>query len=266
MKCGSARGRALDVDVTCFELPDVPIKRLLSNVTVRRRNSWLLAASALASSSLGISGPALAACTPPDPVSGAIDCSGSFATNINNNANITLQAGVTVTSPGGNAVNSANTAQPPPAPPPGIDITVAANGTTLLPIVINNTANFAGGNNTGLRIQGSGNANITATNTTIDVNGTASDWAILAFAMPNTAGIPHVASVNWSGQRLSSSGLESGGIQADNRGNGNAIVVASGNVNVVAGAGIGPTQYGLLAHAGDSLITGVPGAGDASVK
>ena len=38
----------------------VPINRLLSSVTVKRRKSWLLAASALASSSLGISGPALA--------------------------------------------------------------------------------------------------------------------------------------------------------------------------------------------------------------
>jgi outer membrane autotransporter protein len=109
-------------------------------------------------------------------------------------------------------------------------------------------------------------ANITATNTTIDVNGTASDWAILAFAMPNTAGISHMASVNWSGPHLGSSGNESGGIQADNRGNGNAIVVASGDINVVAGAGVGngTTQYGLLAHAGDPLITGVLGAGDAS--
>ena len=31
-----------------------------SNITMKRRKSWLLAASALASSSLGISGPALA--------------------------------------------------------------------------------------------------------------------------------------------------------------------------------------------------------------
>ncbi len=60
---------------------------------------------------------------------------------------------------------------------------------------------------------------------------------------------------------------ESGGIQADNRGFGNASVVASGDINVVAGAGVGngTTQYGLLAHAGDPLITGVVGDGDASV-
>ena len=52
--------------VTCHELLDgsgrfhLFRRRLLSSVTVKRRKSWLLAASALASSSLGISGPALA--------------------------------------------------------------------------------------------------------------------------------------------------------------------------------------------------------------
>ena len=40
--------------------------------------------------------------------------------------------------------------------------------------------------------------------------------------------------------------------------------MASGDVNVVAGAGVGPSQYGLLAHSGNSLL--VPsGAGNASV-
>ena len=73
MECGTGRGRAMDVDVTCLELPDVPINWLLSNVTVKRRKSWLLAASALASASLGVSdralaldecGPSPATCTP----------------------------------------------------------------------------------------------------------------------------------------------------------------------------------------------------------
>jgi hypothetical protein len=52
----------------------------------------------------------------------------------------------------------------------------------------------------------------------------------------------------------------------DNRGIGNASVVASGNINVFAGAGVGnfTTQYGLLAHAGDSLLA-PSGAGNASV-
>ena len=41
--------------------------------------------------------------------------------------------------------------------------------------------------------------------------------------------------------------------------------MASGNINVVANAGLGTTQYGLLAHAGDPTISGVLGAGNASV-
>ena len=40
--------------------------------------------------------------------------------------------------------------------------------------------------------------------------------------------------------------------------------MASGNINVVANAGLGPTQYGLLAHAGDH-VAGAMGAGNASV-
>ena len=47
-------------------------RRVLSSITLKRRKSWLLAASALASSSLGISGPALAA-----NECGALDASGS---------------------------------------------------------------------------------------------------------------------------------------------------------------------------------------------
>ncbi len=61
MKRRAGSSRAMDVDVTCRELWDGSDHRLLSSVTVKRRKSWLLAASALASSSLGISGPALAA-------------------------------------------------------------------------------------------------------------------------------------------------------------------------------------------------------------
>ena len=87
MECGAGSGRVMDVDVdtcaldccacntekekyspavTCHELPDGSGRlylfrcRLLSSVTLKRRKSWLLAASALASSSLGVSEPALA--------------------------------------------------------------------------------------------------------------------------------------------------------------------------------------------------------------
>src|SRR5262249_6226846 len=144
-------------------------------------------------------------------------------------SNTTLLSGVNVvipTGPGGvNAVNAANTTGVTPG---AADITINADGVT-----INNTANPLSNNNTGLRIQSSGAATITATNTTIDVSGTASDWAILAFAMPNGTGTPHNVSVNWSGPRLTSTtSIEGGGIQADNRGIGNATVVASGNINV----------------------------------
>ena len=198
MKC-AGRGRAMDVDVTCRELPDGSDHRLLSSVTVKRRKSWFLAASALASSSLGISGPALAQCVgTPDNVSCSLG-GNPYATGINVNTNntpinLTLQSGVNVTIPAGapgiNAVNAANTT--------GVslnsaDITINADGVT-----INNTANPLSNNNTGLRIQSSGAATITATNTTINVAGTASDWAILAFAMPNLTGTAHDVSVNWS--------------------------------------------------------------------
>ena len=46
---------------------------------------------------------------------------------------------------------------------------------------------------------------------------------------------------------------------------GDATVVASGNITVTANAGLGTTQYGLLAHAGDPTISGALGAGNASV-
>jgi hypothetical protein len=239
-----------------------------SSVGAKRRKLWLMAATALATSSLGVSGPALAACT------GTFDlvCPADTYTNINvfggpsQALSITLDPGVVVTPPlpGVNAVNAANWVSPTLN---SADISIAANGGAN-PVIINNVAFPGSSNVTGLRIQSSGAAIINATNTTIDVAGTDSTWAILAFAQPqtNNVGPPLDASVNWSGPHLTSTtGVEGGGIQVDNRGNGNAIVVASGDINVVAGAGVGPTQYGLLAHAGDSTFTGVSGAGSASV-
>src|SRR5262249_16050565 len=105
---------------------------------------------------------------------------------------------------------------------------------------------------------------INATNTTINVAGIDSTWAILAFAQPNGTGLPHVASVNWGGPSLTSTtGNEGGGIEEDKGGMGKARGVASGDIKVVAVAGGG--NYGLLAHAGDPTFTGVSGAGNASV-
>ena len=135
---------------------------------------------------------------------------------------------------GGNAVNAANTGG---VSVDSADISITTTG--LAPdLKIINTANPFGDNNTGLRIQSSGAATINVANTTIDVSGAASSWGILAFAQPNGTGAPHDASVTWSGPSLTSTiGVEGGGIQADNRGIGNAIVVASGDINVIAAAG-----------------------------
>ena len=55
-------------------------RTMLSSVGAKRRKSWLLAASALASSSLGISGPALAQCSAVD-ASGNATCSSGTYTN-----------------------------------------------------------------------------------------------------------------------------------------------------------------------------------------
>jgi outer membrane autotransporter protein len=171
---------------------------------------------------------------------------------------LTLQSGVNVVIPAGaggiNAVNAANSTGVTAG---SANITITADGVT-----INNTANPLSNNNTGLRIQSSGDAIITATNTTINVAGTASEDAIVAFAMPNQTGFPHVASVTWSGPGLSSSGTEAAGVQADNRGIGNATIVASGNITGTPGVG-GAGFYGLIAHAGDSLFM-PPGNGNAS--
>ena len=245
-------------------------------VAAKRRKFALLAASCLAPLSFGLSEPALAQCTPLD-ASGNASCTGTFNTNINYNTNntpinLTLQAPVTVVSPGGDAVNAANTAPSPLPAGPGANIIITADGTT-----INNTANPGGNNQSGLRIQSSGDAIITATNTTIDLNGTQSDNAIWAIVIPNTTGTSHAASVTWSGPGITSSGQNSTGIQADNRGVGDARIDASGNISGSVGTSSGFTFLGLDAVASDTTstvlggrrdITGVvPGgaAGNASV-
>jgi outer membrane autotransporter protein len=173
--------------------------------------------------------------------------------------NLTLLPGVNVVIPAGaGGVNAVNAANLTGVTPGSANITIAADGVT-----INNTANPLSNNNTGLRMQSSGDAIITATNATINVAGTASEDAIVAFAMPSLTGIPHVASVTWSGLGLTSSGTESTGIQADNRGTGNATIAASGNITGTPGVGLAGF-YGLIAHSGDSLFN-PPGNGDASV-
>ena len=96
------------------------------------------------------------------------------------------------------------------------------------------------------------------------MSGTASDFALYAIVLDG--GAPHNASVNLTqGTVATFSGNEAGAIQADNRGNGNATVVASGAITVKPAAGVanGTTQYGLLAHAEN--LAGAAGPGNASV-
>jgi outer membrane autotransporter protein len=246
-----------------------------SSAALKRRKYWLLAASALASSSLGLSGPALANDECGALVGGSATCTSTgnpYPTGINydtNNGlggtsiNLQLLSGVNVVIPAGpGGVNAVNAANSTGVTLGSANITITADGVT-----INNTANPLSNNNTGLRIQSSGDAIITATNTRIDVNGTASEDAIVAFAMPNATGTPHVASVIYNAgltAGLTSSGTESTGIQADNRGNGNATIEASGNITGTPGVG-GAGFYSLIAHSGDSFPSGVSGTGNASV-
>jgi hypothetical protein len=254
-------------------------------IGAKRRKFWLMAASALAPLSLGVSPPALAdfecgpspaTCTPLlNPYAGGINYPGSPTDNIN----LTLLSGVNVVIPLGSSVrNAVNAANSTGETTDSANISINANGTTADPIIITNIANptVPKSNNTGLRIQSSGDAIIQAMNTKIDVNGTDSNWAILAYAMPNKTGLPHEASVTWSGPQLTTGGMglpggnESGGIQATNRGLGNATIDASGNIAVTTGSlgGVNfEAAYGLIARAGSAEINppGVNRAGDASV-
>jgi hypothetical protein len=239
---------------------------MLSNVTAKRRKSWLLAASALASSSLGISAPALAQCSPPPPNAPTATCTGTFNDNINYiGANPLTLTGVTVNSPGGLAVGVASAGGASDA------ISIVADGVT-----INNTAG-SGVNlgNIGLGIVAAlGGATITTNNTTIDVTGTSGDWAINAHILHDPNGpIPRDVLVDYkqgtglglsSGQAGHPGGNEEGGIHANNHGTGNATILATGNINVVNG---GPNfAYGMLAHAGETdQGAHAAGAGNASI-
>ena len=188
--------------------------RVLPSVGAKRRKFWLMAASALAPLSMGVSEPALAQCA--GPASNTVCNSGgnSYPTGINVDAtnlvngfstgiNLTLQPAVVVNIPTGaggvNAVNAANSAGVSPGSA-NITINVLDN------VTINNAANPLSNNNTGLRIQSSGSAIISATNTAINVAGTASDWAILAFAHPQIGNLGPAniceRNLEWPGLKL----------------------------------------------------------------
>jgi outer membrane autotransporter protein len=243
----------------------------------RRRKSWLLAASALASSSLGISEPALAADECGPLVGGSVTCTSAgnpYATGISYNTNntpinVTLQQGppgVQVIANGGvvNAVNLNSTF----APATGGPATLTANDATITHIIAN------GPNQSALHIQAAGSATITASGI-INVTGTNSTNAIFATVFSSVAGA--VASVNYNG--LATPGItdinviggpNSTAIQAcanDGCGFGNAV-----DANVIINAGGNLTGIGPL-NAPPSIGNGIAGLfaasggnGDATVN
>jgi hypothetical protein len=207
-----------------------------ASVALKRRKSWLLAASALASSSLGISQPALAQACGPLDASGRATCDllgNPYPNGINYSTNltpifVTLQPGVRVVIPSlSGVVDSVNLANTTGGATPA-DASLIVNDA-----FIDNTA-VTGPNKSGLRIQASGNATITATNTEVRVTGLQSTNAIWAIVLPssnpNTA-----ATVNYNGPGVTSTGTDfSTVIQADNRGTGPAIINAAGDMTGVA--------------------------------
>ena len=213
--------------------------RVLTSVTAKRRKSWLLAASALASSSLGISEPALAQCTGPADnticTPGGNDYPSGINVSTSNTAiKVTLEPGVRVVIPNGspiaNAVNLSNTTAPFT---PEADATLTVNSA-----FIDNTLTFSAPNKSGLRIQASGNATITATDTEVRVTGAQSTNAIWAIVLqssnPNSA-----ATVNYNGPGVTSSGSSCQTvIQAVNDGPGDAFIEARGDLRgFVVGSG-----------------------------
>jgi hypothetical protein len=176
------------------------------SVTVKRRKSWLLAASALASSSLGVSEPALAQCSALG-ADGTATCTAGFytapiayvQTTPNTQLKVTLDPtppGVNVTLPGpGHAVSVVNFFGGPAE--------LSANGVT---INVNSPAAAAVGDNRGLYVEtSSNNATITASGQ-IDVVGTAGNFAIRAISSG-----PGNASVTYTGAGLTPFDLRSSG-------------------------------------------------------
>ncbi|MGO4677868.1 autotransporter outer membrane beta-barrel domain-containing protein [Bosea sp. 2YAB26] len=230
---------------------------MLSGAGVKRRKLWLLAASALTPLFLGISGGAALAQT-----CGALDGSNSatctsagndYPGGINYSTNntpilVTLQPGVRVVIPNGSgvvdSVNLANTTGP--IGTPGANATLTVDGA-----FIDNTA-VTGPNKSGLRIQASGSAIITATNTEVHVTGLQSTNAIWAIVLPSST-LTTAATVNYNGPGVTSIGTDfSTVIQADNRGSGPATIEATGDMTGIAlGAGANGIT-GLFASGGSS--------------
>ena len=236
---------------------------MLTSVTAKRRKSWLIAASALGSASLAISEPALAA-----NECGALGAGGvpdsatcTFAGNpypngINYSTSntpifVALDPGpppvnvvIPIGSPIANAVNLSNATG---GFQPEADATLTVNNA-----FIDNTLTFSAPNKSGLRIQASGNATITATDTEVHVTGAQSTNAIWAIVLqssnPNLA-----ATVNYNGPGVTSIGTTfSTVIQAENDGAGPAIIKAAGNMTGVALGQAANGITGLFAAGGSN--------------
>ena len=205
-----------------------------------------LAASALAPLSLDISEPALAAC------SGTFDVvctAGNYTSPINVSAGLaqavtlTLESGVVVSNPGGNAVNIDNSGGGPIAGT-GASATLVANDATITNIT-NSTGSSA------LRIQTNGSATITASGQ-IEVAGLQSTNAIWAIVLPSSNPTT-AATVNYNGPGVTSVGTTfSTVIQAENDGAGPAIINAAGNMTGVALGAAANGITGLFASGGSS--------------
>ena len=237
---------------------------LVSSIGAIRRKSWLLAAAALAPLSLGISGPALAACTAVD-AAGNATCSagnytdtgaaGTFPAPITYNQatpntplNVTLDSGVnvTLTNPG-IAVTLTNFGGGAAAGP----VSLSANGVTI------NVTSPTVGEHRGLNIETqANNATITASGQ-IDVAGTsgshAGSHAIKAIVLADFG--PGNASVTYTGAGLlpfdlRSSGTNSTVIQAESL-NGNAHIDARGNLSSFGNSN--DFFFGLFAQTGGSV-------------
>ena len=211
MECGAGCGRVMDVDVDTCALDYSACKQKKKNIHLLSRAMncrmvpvdftyfavgcyrafrWPLLQLPWPRSTLGCRRrwrsasvhpttlPARRAATLMPPASTSIPTTPPSTVTLQPGVNVTIPAG----SPGVNAVNAANTTGPTATSAP---LTITADGVT-----IHNNNNPTGTNQTGLRIQSSGDATITATNSTINVSGTASDWALYAIVLDG--GAPHM--------------------------------------------------------------------------
>ena len=247
-------------------------RRVLSSITVKRRKSWLLAASALASSSLGISGPALAAneCGPVD-ASGSVTCLSGPSMPFPSRRSPIPPASPTTSprpTPPLNVTLNSGDRRPlrrchPPGPGNrrsakqlrrrrGRPVLLSANGATI------NVTNPAAGDHRGLYVETEvNNATITASGQ-IDVAGVAGSHAIKAFVNGHVG--PGDASVTYTGAGLTpfdlrSSGTNSTVIQAESL-NGNAHIDASGNMS--SSGNSNDFFFGLFAQTGATSHQPVP--------